>query len=95
VDVGTSSLHLAVIIAMIAAGVAALVLLLRALTGQRQRDLAAQRPVRDRVEEQPRPPAVPPTRFFDAPLPDPSTAPARRPAAAGHHPAPVPVSSAP
>jgi len=86
-EVGTSSLHLAVIIAMIAAGVAALVLLPRVFTGQRERDLAARRRAQELADQAPRPSAVPPTRFFDAPLPDPSTAPARRRPAAGHHPA--------
>lgn len=86
-DLGTSSLHLVVIIAMVAAGVAALVLLLRVFTGQRERDLSARRRAREQAGALPRPPAGPPTRCLDAPLPDPSTAPAHRRPAAGHHPA--------
>ncbi|MGY5883786.1 hypothetical protein [Modestobacter lacusdianchii] len=86
-DLTTSSLHLAVIIAMVAAGVAVLVWLLRVFTGQRQRDVAAQRRAREQVDQPPRPPAAPSTRFMEATPPGPGVAPPRRRPAAGHHPA--------
>ncbi|WP_299956084.1 hypothetical protein [uncultured Modestobacter sp.] len=86
-DLTTSSLHLAVIIAMVAAGVAVLVWLLRVFTGQRQHDVAAQRRAREQADRPPRPPAAPATRFMEATPPGPGLAPPRRRPAAGHHPA--------
>ena len=83
-EAGTTSLHLAVIIAVIAAGIAALVLLLRVLARRRGADRT---PGPHAAPAGPaRPPAAPSTRFLEAMPPGPGVAPPRRRPAA-HHPA--------
>lgn len=72
-DIGTSLLRVAAVTGLFAAGVAAFVLLLRAMTGQ----LHIERQARQRLAEQQRRAALP--------APGPAGTPARR-RAAGHHP---------
>jgi hypothetical protein len=73
-DVGTSLLRLGAVVALFAAGVAAMGLLLRWMTGELRLDRLARR----RRQEQARP-AV-------DPVPRPARPPGRRRPAAGHHP---------